>query len=76
MNGLNYLDTGRFDARAIREENATACAEANRRAANQLVRAERDYWEAFLARADSIDDSEYALEKLRELDRLEVSRHG
>jgi hypothetical protein len=46
-----------------------ACREANIAQARQLLRAERDYWEGYMAKATTHGDREYAMDHL---DRLRV----
>lgn len=50
---------------------ARACAEANRKAAAQLVQAERDYWDAYHAKAVTQVERDRALDQLNRLDCME-----
>jgi hypothetical protein len=49
---------------------------ANLSAADSLLEAERDYWRAFLARAESEDDARHAIKHLDELAKLEGRSRG
>lgn len=57
-----------FSAREQRQQNRTV-AEANAAAAKALVQAERDYWNAYYAKATTQEERWTAIE---ELDRLNV----
>lgn len=59
-----------LEAREIRAENRQRY-EANRAQTNALIQAERDYWNAFMAKAATHAEREQAMDELERLDVLE-----
>ncbi len=66
----NYFAPMRLNAREHRQANREV-AEANRKAAAQLVQAERDYWNAYYRKATTQEERWTAIEELERLDILD-----